>query len=104
LVSVVEGGTEAKGVWKQAVSGLGWVGTGEWRSCVLRSSVICTLLQILFIKSTRMRWAGNVARIWGRGDRHTYRVLVVKPEGERPHGRLRRRWEDNIKMDLQELE
>jgi hypothetical protein len=42
--------------------------------------------------------------MWGRGDRHTCRVLVGKSEGERPHGRLRRRWEDNIKMDIEELE
>ena len=46
-----------------------------------------------------MRWAGHVARM-GRG---VYRVLVGKPEGKRPLGRPRRRWEDNIKMDLQEV-
>ena len=46
------------------------------------------------------RWAGNVARI-GEG-RGLYRVLVGKPEGKRPLGRPRLRWEDNIKMDLQE--
>ena len=46
-----------------------------------------------------MRWAGYVARM---GDwRGVYRVLVGKPEGKRPVGRPRRRWEDNIKMDLQ---
>jgi hypothetical protein len=45
-----------------------------------------------------MRWAEHVARM-GR-DRGVYRVLVGKPEGKRPLGRLRRRWEDNIKMDL----
>jgi len=48
-----------------------------------------------------MRWAGNVARM-GQG-RGVYRVLVGKPEGKRPLGRPRRRWEDNIKMDLQEV-
>jgi len=37
------------------------------------------------------------------GGRHIYRVLVGKPEGKRPLGRLRRRWEDNIKMDIQEV-
>ena len=47
------------------------------------------------------RWAGHVARVWeGRG---VHRVLVGKPEGKRPLGRPRRRWEDNIKMDLQEV-
>jgi len=53
------------------------------------------------IKSRRMRWAGHVARI-GEG-RGVYRVLVGKPEGKRPLGRPRSRWEDNIKMDLLEV-
>jgi len=48
-----------------------------------------------------MRWAGLVARMGER--RGVYRVLVGKPEGKRPLGRPRRRWEDNIKMDLQEV-
>jgi len=48
-----------------------------------------------------MRWAGHVARI-GEG-RGVYRVLVGKPEGKRPLGRPRRRWENNIKMDIQEV-
>jgi hypothetical protein len=53
------------------------------------------------IKSTRMGWAGHVARmVEGRG---VYRVLVGRPEGERPLRRPRRRWEDNIKMDLREV-
>ena len=50
----------------------------------------------------RMRWAGHVARMGER--RGIYRVLVGKPEEKRPLGRPRRRWEDNIKMDLQEEE
>jgi hypothetical protein len=52
-------------------------------------------------KSRRMRWAGHVARI-GEG-RGVYRVLVWRPEGKRPLGRPRRRWEDNIKLDLREI-
>jgi hypothetical protein len=48
-----------------------------------------------------MRWTGHVARI-GEG-RGVYRVLMGKHEGKRPMGRPRRRWEDNIKMDLQEV-
>jgi len=48
-----------------------------------------------------MRGAGHVARMEER--RRVYRVLVGKPEGKRPLGRPRRRWEDNIKMDLQEV-
>jgi hypothetical protein len=51
------------------------------------------------VKSRRMRWAGHVARIGE--DRDVHRVLVGKPDGKRPLGRLRRRWEDNIKMDFQ---
>ena len=48
-----------------------------------------------------MRWAGHVAHIEEK--RGVYRVLVGNPEGKRPLGRPRRRWEDNIKMDLQEV-
>ena len=48
-----------------------------------------------------MRWAGHVARMEeGRG---VHKVLVAKPEGKKPLGRPRRRWEDNIKMDLEEV-
>ena len=50
----------------------------------------------------RTRWAGHVARREER--RGVYRVLVGKPEGKKPLGRPRRGWEDNIKMDLQEME
>jgi len=53
------------------------------------------------IKGRNIRWAGHVARIGER--RGVYRVLVGKPEGNRPLERPRRRWEDNIKMDLQEV-
>ena len=53
------------------------------------------------IKSKRMRWAGHVACM-GEG-RGVCRVLVGKPEGKRPLGRPRRRWDDNIKMDIQEV-
>ncbi|KAJ4448100.1 hypothetical protein ANN_10112 [Periplaneta americana] len=53
------------------------------------------------IKSRRLRWAGHVARM--DESRNTYRVLVGRPEGKRPLGRPRRRWEDNIKMDLREV-
>jgi hypothetical protein len=53
------------------------------------------------IKSSRMRWAGHVARM-GEG-RNVYRVLMGKPEGKRPLERPRRRWEDGRKMDLREI-
>ena len=48
-----------------------------------------------------MRWAGHAASMGER--RGAYRVLVGNPEGRRPLGRPRHRWEDNIKMDLQEV-
>jgi len=53
------------------------------------------------IKLRRMRWAGHVARM-GEG-RAVYRVLVGNPEGRRPLGRPRRRWEDNITINLREV-
>jgi hypothetical protein len=53
------------------------------------------------IKARRMRWAGHVARM--REVRGAYNILVGRPEGRRPLGRPRRRWEDSIKMDLREI-
>ena len=52
-------------------------------------------------KSRRMRWAGHVAHMGE--ERGVYRILVGKPEGRRPLGRPRRRWVDNVRMDLQEV-
>ena len=77
--------------------------TGEWRK--LHNEELSDLYSLPIIvrvvKSRRMRWAGHVARM-GEG-RGMHRVLVGKPEGKRPLGRPRRRWEDNIKMDLREV-
>jgi hypothetical protein len=56
---------------------------------------------IRIIKSRRMRWAGHVARVGEK--RNLYRLLVGKPEGKRPLERPRRRWIDNIKMELLEI-
>jgi hypothetical protein len=53
------------------------------------------------INSRRMRWAGHGARMGE--ERNVYRVLMGKPEGMRPRGRPRRRWEDGIRMDLREI-
>ena len=77
--------------------------TGEWRK--LNNEELSDLYSIpnivRVVKSRRMRWAWHVARM-GEG-REVYRVLVGKSEGKRPLGRPRRRWGDNIKMDLQEV-
>jgi hypothetical protein len=53
------------------------------------------------MKARRMRWAGHVARMGEK--RNTYMLLVGQPDGRRPLGRPRRRWLDNIKMDLVEV-
>ena len=53
------------------------------------------------IKSRRLRWAGHVARM--EEGRSAFKMLTVKPTGKRPLGRPRRRWEDNIRIDLKEI-
>ena len=68
-------------------------------SCLNLINSLCKVVVILELG--RMRWAGHVARMGER--RGVYRVLVGKPEGKRPLGRPRHMWEDNIKMDLQEV-
>ena len=77
--------------------------TGEWRR--LHNEELNDLYTspsiVRVIKWRRMRWAGHVARMGE--ERGAYRVLVGKAEGKRPLGRLRRRWVDNIRMDLQEV-
>jgi len=77
--------------------------TGEWRR--LHNEELNDLFSspniVRVIKSRRKRWTGHVAR---KGEaRGMYRLLVGKPEGRRPLGRPRRRWVDNIRMDLQEV-
>jgi hypothetical protein len=52
-------------------------------------------------KSRRMRWLGNVERIWEKWNAYT--ILVGQPEEKRPLGRTRRRWVDNIKIDFREI-
>ena len=77
--------------------------TEEWR--MLHNAELHALYSspniIRNLKSRRLRWAGHVARM--EQFRNAYRVLVGKPERKRPLGRPRRRWEDNIKMDLREV-
>ena len=58
-------------------------------------------MNVRVVKSRRMRWAGHVARMGE--DRVVHSVLVGKPEGKKPLGRPRRRRDDNIKLDLQEV-
>jgi hypothetical protein len=74
--------------------------TGEWRK--LHNEELHNLYSypdiIRQVKSRRIRWAGHVARMGE--ERNVYKVLVGKPEGKRPLGRPRRRWEDGISMDL----
>jgi hypothetical protein len=76
---------------------------GEWRK--LHNEKLNDLYplpnNVRVVKSKRMRWAGNVVRMGE--DRGVHRMLVEKPEGKRPLGRRRHRWESNIKLDLQEV-
>jgi hypothetical protein len=75
--------------------------TGEWRKLHNEelNNLYCSPNIVQVITSRRMRWVGHVVRM-GRG---AYRVLVGNPEGKRPLGRPRRRWDDNIKMDHREV-
>jgi hypothetical protein len=76
---------------------------GGWRKLYDEElhNLYCSPNIIRMIKSRRMRWAGHVT---GMGEnRNAYRILVRKPEIKIPRGRPRRRWEDNIRMDLREI-
>jgi hypothetical protein len=76
--------------------------TGEWRK--LHNEELHHLYSspniVWLMKSRRMRWVGHIAHMGKRGD--VYRFLLGKPEGKRPVGRPRRRWEGSIEADLQE--
>jgi hypothetical protein len=76
---------------------------GSWRK--LHNDELHSLYSssniVRVVKSRRMRWEGHVARM-GEG-RGVYRILVGRPQGKRPLGRPRRKWEDNIKIDLREI-
>jgi hypothetical protein len=74
--------------------------TGGWRKLLNEELHILYSLPnvIRMIKSRRMTWAGHIARMVVK--RNAYRILVGKPEGKRLLGRPKRRWADNIKMNL----
>jgi hypothetical protein len=77
--------------------------TGEWRKVhheELRDLYSSPSI-IRIIKSRRMRWASQVARMGEK--RNACRLLVGKPQGNRPLGRPRRKWVVNIRMDLGEV-
>jgi hypothetical protein len=76
---------------------------GGWRKLHNEEihNLYCSSSIIRIIKSKRTRWEGHVARMGEK--RIAYRILVGKPEGKRPLKRPRRRWEDNIRMDLREI-
>jgi hypothetical protein len=77
--------------------------TGGWRKLYNEElhSLYSSPSIMRMTKSRRIGWAGHVARIGET--RNAYRILVGNPEGKRPLGRPRRRWVDNIKMDLREM-
>jgi hypothetical protein len=77
--------------------------TGEWRRLHNKElSGLYSSPNIIQVgKWRRMRWAGHITRMGEK--RHAYRILEGRPQGRRPLGRPRRRWEDTIKMDLQEV-
>jgi hypothetical protein len=77
--------------------------TGGWRKLHNEElhTLYCSPSIIRMIMSKRMRWAGHVARMEEK--RNACRIFVGEPEGKRPLGRPRRRWLDNIYMDLREI-
>jgi hypothetical protein len=78
--------------------------TGEWRMLhnEMQNDLYSLPNIVRVVKSRRMGWAGQVVRVVEESGMHM--MLVGKPEGKRPLGSPRRRWEDNIKMDVEEVE
>ena len=85
------------------IFGSNWDENGEWRR--LHNEELHRLYRSpnidRVIKSRRLRWAGHVVRM--EEGRDPFKILTGKPTGKRPLGRPRRRWEDNIRMDLKEI-
>ena len=68
----------------------------------MRNFIVCTVhLIVRVVKSRRLKWTGHVARMMEGGS--AFKILAGKPTGKRSLGRPRRRWEDNIRMDLKEI-
>jgi hypothetical protein len=91
------------GVWRRAFGPKRDEVAGEWRKQHNEelNDLYCSQNIVWVIKWRGMGWVGHVARIWDR--RSVYRNLGGKPEVKRPLGRHRRRWEDNIEMERQEV-
>ena len=75
------------------------MGSGE--GSTTRNFIVFTVHLIRVIKSRRLRWAGHVVRM--EEDRSAFKMLTGKPKGKRFLGRPRHRWEDNIRMELEEM-
>jgi hypothetical protein len=97
---------QGKGTWKQGPETIIWAQVdenGEWRR--LHSEELHSLYYspniVRVIAYRRLRWAGHVARMEEYGS--AFKILTGKPTGKRALGMPRRRWEDNIKMDLKEI-
>ena len=106
MVSYIKGGMQAKGFWKQDPEANFWAqadANGEWRR--LHNEELHGLYRspniVRTIKYRGLTWAGNVARM--EEDRSAFKILRGKPIGKRPLGRPMCRWEDNIRMDLEEI-
>ena len=64
----------------------------------MKNVIVCTVYLVRAIKAGRPRWAGNIAKM--EEGRSAFKILTGTPSAKRPLGRPRRRWEDNIRMDL----
>ena len=107
MVSYIKEGMQAKGIWKQDPEANIWDQEGckcKWRR--LLNDELHSLYRsrniVRAIKPRRLRWAGHVARM--EEGTSALIILTGKPTGKRPLGRPRRRWEDNIWMDLKEID
>jgi hypothetical protein len=78
------------------------MGAGRDSETLANLSLITIIIYNRMAKPRIMGWAGHVARMGAK--RNTYTILVGKPERKRPLGRRRRRWVNNIKIDLREIE